>query len=105
VAATPPLKATPSTIRFGHVQTITGARWPVIEFCRPKVLLTLHSAQNVFTIGTARIRTNGTFTRPWTPRRSRVGAGRWRLVARQRCESGKDGSTIFRKRSVAIRIR
>jgi hypothetical protein len=50
------------------------------------------------------VRTDGTFRRRWTPRRSRVGAGRWRLVVRMRCESGQDGSPVIVRKSRAIRI-
>jgi hypothetical protein len=34
-----------------------------------------------------------------------VGPGRWQLVARMRCESGKDGSVVWARASVALRIR
>ena len=49
--------------------------------------LQLESDQNVFKIGSANVRTNGRFTRRWTPRRAKVGA------------------PIIVKRSRAIRIR
>jgi hypothetical protein len=101
----PRVSATPSSVRFGHVQTVSGHQWPVIEFCRRTVRLTLRSAQNAVDLGTARVRDNGTFTRRWTPRRSQVGAGAWKVVVRLRCESGKDGSTRFVRRSVPVTIR
>jgi hypothetical protein len=101
----PRVSATPGTVRFGHQQTISGHQWPVIEFCRKTVRLTLRSPQNSVGLGTARVRANGTFTKHWTPRRARVGAGRWQVEASLRCESGKDGSTIFTRRSVPVRIR
>jgi hypothetical protein len=99
------ITVTPTTVRFGHLQTVTGKGWPVIEFCERRVRLSLESDQNVFKIGRARVKTNGRFRRSWTPRRARVGAGRWRLVVRMRCESGNDGSTVIVRRSRAIRIR
>ena len=34
-----------------------------------------------------------------------IGAGRWRVVARMRCESGKDGSVVPVRRSAPLRIR
>jgi hypothetical protein len=33
-----------------------------------------------------------------------VGAGRWRVVARLRCESGQDGSANFITRRAGLRI-
>lgn len=104
-AAAPRLSAQPNPVRFGHQLTIRGQGWPVIEFCRRHVRLSLRSDQNAVVIATARIGDDGRFVKRWTPRRSAVGAGRWRLVARLRCESGKDGSTIFTRRSVGVRIR
>ena len=105
VIASQTISVAPATVRFGHEQTVKGKDWPVIEFCQRKVRLQLESDQNVFKIGSANVRTNGRFTRRWTPRRAKVGAGRWRLVVRMRCESGRDGSPIIVKRSRAIRIR
>ena len=104
-ASGPGLSASPNPISFGQTQTITGKRWPVIEFCKQRVRLTLQSAQNEYFVGHALIKSNGRFVRRWVPKRSNVGAGRWKLTARLRCESGKDGSTVFVRRSVNIRIR
>jgi hypothetical protein len=104
-AAAPHLAAAPNPVNFGQVLTIEGKGWPVIEFCQRRVRLSLVSAQNSFVIGTVRIRDSGRFTRHWTPRRSKVGAGRWKLVARLRCESGEDGSPVFTRRSLRLRIR
>jgi hypothetical protein len=98
------IAVSPASVRFNHLQTVTGTGWPVIEFCQRRVRLSLESAQNVFKIGTAEVRTNGGFSRRWRPRASRVGAGRWKLVVRMRCESGQDGSPIVVRRSKAIRI-
>jgi hypothetical protein len=108
--ATPALAAqsitvSPTTVRFGHLQTVAGKDWPVIEFCERRVRLSLESDQNAFRIGRARVDENGRFRRRWTPLRSKVGAGRWRLVVRMRCESGQDGSPIIVRRSRAVRIR
>jgi hypothetical protein len=102
--AAPRLTAAPSTVRFGQALTIRGTGWPVIEFCRRTVRLSLKSAQNAFVIKRVRVRRSGRFTTSWVPRRSRVGAGSWRLVARMRCESGEDGSTVFVRRVVPVRI-
>jgi hypothetical protein len=99
------VSATPSTVRFGHVQTVSGHQWAVNEFCRRTVRLTLRSAAGSVPLGTARVRDNGTFTRHWTPRRATVRAGTWKVEASLRCESGKDGSAIFLRRTVSVKIR
>jgi hypothetical protein len=104
-AAATTLSASPNPVRFGHQLTITGRHWPVNEFCHRGVRLALKSAQNSYTIGVATIGTNGRFTRHFTPRRSRIGAGRWTLIARERCESGQDGSAVFVRRTTPLRIR
>jgi hypothetical protein len=106
VVASQTISVSPATVRFNHVQTVEGKDWPVIEFCQRTVRLRLESSsQNAFKIGTAKVKADGTFRRRWTPRRSKVGAGRWKLVVRMHCESGKDGSTVTVKRSRPIRIR
>lgn len=104
-AAGPTLGASPNPVRFGQTVTIKGRGWPVIEFCERRVRLSLQSTQNAFGIGRARVRDNGRFTRRWTPDPAKVGPGRWTLVARLRCESGKNGSPFFVRRSLALRIR
>jgi hypothetical protein len=104
LGARPRLAATPRHVHFGQQQLISGHQWAVIEFCRRTVRVVLVSAQNRVDLGTARVRANGTFTRRWTPRRSKVGAGSWHVRVTQRCESGKDGSTNFTRRAIPIRI-
>ena len=101
----PTLSARPNPVNFGQTVVITGRRWPVIEFCSRNVRLSLRSAQNAFPLGTKRVRLNGRFRFEWVPRKAKVGAGRWRVVARMRCESGKDGSPVPVRRSAALRIR
>jgi hypothetical protein len=103
-AAGPALRVAPKTVAFGHTVHISGRHWPVIEFCRPRVHLSLRSAQNVVPIATVRIRSSGRWRTTWVPRRARVGAGTWRLVARQSCESGEDGSPNPVRRRVTITI-
>jgi hypothetical protein len=100
----PRLSVTPRDVHFGQQQLVSGHQWAVIEFCRRSVRVELVSAQNRVDLGTARIRPNGTFSRTWTPRRSTVGAGRWKVRATQRCESGKDGSAIYVRRALPIRV-
>jgi hypothetical protein len=99
------LSAAPNPVDFGETVVITGKRWPVIEFCSRTVRLSLRSAQNAFPLGTKRVRLNGRFRFEWIPRRAKVGAGRWRVVARMRCESGDDGSPVPVRRSAPLRIR
>jgi hypothetical protein len=103
--AAPRLTAMPNPARFGRVVTVRGRGWPVIEFCARRVRISLQSDQNAFVLGFAPVRASGRFTFRWTPRRAEVGAGSWRVVARMRCESGKDGSTVFVRRAVPLRIR
>jgi hypothetical protein len=55
-------------------------------------------------IGFVRVRDNGRFTRRFTPRSGRIGAGPWRVAARLRCESGEDGSANFITRKRSLRI-
>ena len=96
--------ASPRPVHFGQTLTVRGSGWPVIEFCRRKVKLTLTTSQQAFRIGAARVSDEGRFTFRWVPRRSKVGKGLWRLRVRMRCESGKDGSTIYRRASLRFRI-
>ena len=103
-AAPPFLKVTPKRIHLGETTTITGSQWPVIEFCKRRVRLRLESDQNAVLIGFTRIKDNGRFTRTFTPQQGQIGAGRWRVVARLRCESGEDGSANFITRKRKLRI-
>jgi hypothetical protein len=100
----PHLSVSPSTVHLGHQVTIKGTQWPVIEFCKRRVRLRLETSQNAVLIGFAHVKDNGRFTRHFTPRKSKVGAGKWRVVARLRCESGEDGSANFITRRKALRI-
>jgi hypothetical protein len=104
--AAPPLllSVAPQTVRLDGEVTIRGREWPVIEFCRRRLRLRLESDQNAVLIGFVRIRDNGRFTRRWTPESGEIGPGRWRVVARLRCESGEDGSPNFITRRRALRI-
>ena len=104
-AAPPPLlSVSPQTVRLDEEVTIRGREWPVIEFCRRRVRLRLESDQNAVLIGFARIRDNGRFTRRWTPESGEIGPGRWRIVARLRCESGDTGEPNFITRKRRLRI-
>ena len=102
--ADPRVTAQPNPIPFGEKQTVEGRGWPVIEFCSHTVRLSLRSDQNAFRIGTDRVGLKGRFRFTWIPRRRDVGRGDWTLVARMRCESGKDGSPNPVRATTPIRI-
>jgi hypothetical protein len=104
-AAKQSITASPNPVEFGQTLVVTGKGWPVIEFCSRTVRLSLRSDQNAFRIGLVRVGDRGRFRFEWIPRRTKVGPGRWQLVARMRCESGKDGSVVWARASVALRIR
>jgi hypothetical protein len=104
-AAKQSITASPNPVEFGQTLVVTGKGWPVIEFCSRTVRLSLRSDQKAFRIGLVRVSDRGRFRFEWIPRRTRVGPGRWQLVARMRCESGRDGSVVWARASVALRIR
>src|SRR3712207_6177045 len=85
------ITASPQTVSRTAVQTVHGFGWPVIEFCSRTVRVSVRSAQNAAPVAQRRIRENGRFTFRWIPDNRNVGPGTRRLVARVRCESGKDG--------------
>jgi hypothetical protein len=99
------ISATPRTVSRADVQTVRGRGWPVIEFCSRTIRVAVRSAQNLVPIAQRHIRANGRFSFRWIPRNRNVGRGSWRLVARMRCESGKDGSTVFTRASTRITVR
>jgi hypothetical protein len=104
-AASPPyVSVSPQIVHLDDPVTIRGRQWPVIEFCKRRVRLRLESDQNAVLIGFVRIRDNGRFRRVWTPESGEIGPGRWRIVARLRCESGEDGSPNFITRRKRLRI-
>src|SRR5215218_8774595 len=94
-----------SVINSADVQTVRGRGWPVIEFCSRTVRVFVRSAQNSAPIAQRHVSDSGRFRFRWIPDNRNVGPGRWTLVARMRCESGKDGSTFFVRARTAIRIR
>jgi hypothetical protein len=104
-AARQSIAASPNPVHYGQTLVVTGKGWPVIEFCSRTVRLSLRSDQNAFRIGTVRVGDRGRFRFNWIPRRAKVGTGRWQLIARMRCESGKDGSSVPTRASVPLRIR
>jgi hypothetical protein len=98
------IAASPNPVHFGETLTITGKGWPVIEFCSRTVRFSLRSAQNSVHLGATKVGTRGRLRFKWTPRRAKVGPGRWTLRARMNCESGNDGSVVPMRASLALRI-
>ena len=98
------ISASPRTIATTDIQTVRGRGWPVIEFCSRTVRFFVRSAQNSAPVTQRHVRDSGRFTFRWIPQNKNIGAGSWRLVARMRCESGRDGSTFFVRASTRITI-
>jgi hypothetical protein len=102
--------ATPKAISRGQTLTLGGSGWGVIEYCKPRVTLTLKRAAPLhdLAIATVNLRTDplrrGTFSASWVVPAS-VHSGRRTIVATQRCESGKNGRTILVTRSTSLRVR
>jgi hypothetical protein len=101
----PRVIADPAVVDSNAIQTVRGRNWPVIEFCSRTVRVSVRSTQNSAPIAQRHVSDAGRFRFRWIPDNKNIGPGRWRLVARMRCESGKDGSTFFVRASTAIRIR
>ncbi len=99
------ITADPVKVNQNAVQTVRGRNWPVIEFCSRTVRVSVRSAQNSAPIAQRHVSDSGRFRFRWIPKNKNVGPGRWRLVARMRCESGKDGSTNIVRASTLIRVR
>jgi hypothetical protein len=103
-AAAPRIAATPQTVARNAIQTVHGRGWPVIEFCSRTIRVSVRSAQNAAPIAQRHIRDDGTFTFRWIPKNKNIGRGTWTMVARMRCESGRDGSTFFVRATRRITI-
>jgi hypothetical protein len=104
-APNPSMRVAPSEIAQGNSFTATGTHWPVIEFCEREIRFSLHSAQNAFRIGKAKVTRRGKFNFTYVVKASKVGKGKWTLQAKQRCESGNDGSPTPIIVSAPIKIR
>jgi hypothetical protein len=104
-AGGPKVTADPIRVDSNAIQTVRGRNWPVIEFCSRTVRVSVRSAQNSAPIAQRHVSDTGRFRFRWSPQNKNVGPGRWRLVARMRCESGEDGSTMFVTASTLIRVR
>jgi hypothetical protein len=103
-ATDPTVGVSPKRVGTDAVQTVRGSHWPVIEFCSRTVRVSVRGAQNAVPIGRVRVRDDGTFRLRYIPRKRTIGPGDWRLVARMRCESGKDGSPVPVRATVSIRV-
>jgi hypothetical protein len=104
-AAAPSITASPRTVARNAIQTVHGHGWPVIEFCSRTVRVYVKSPQNVAPIAQRHIAADGSFTFRWVPKNKNIGRGDWTMVAKMRCESGKDGSTHFVRATKPITIR
>jgi hypothetical protein len=104
-AAGPRITASPKTVKRAEIQTVRGFDWPLIEFCSRTIRVSVRSAQNAVPIAQRHTGDDGTFRFRWTPKNRHIGRGDWTLVARMRCESGKDGSTIYLTRRTSITIK
>ena len=101
----PRITADPVVVDSDAIQVVRGRNWPVIEFCSRTIRVSVRSPQNSAPIAQRHVSDTGRFRFRWIPDNKNIGPGRWRLVARMRCESGKDGSTFFVRASTLIRIR
>ena len=102
--AAPRITATPKTVKRADIQTVRGFDWPQIEFCSRTIRVSVRSAQNAAPIAQRHVADTGRFRFRWIPKNKNIGRGDWTLVARMRCESGKDGSTVFLTRRTRITI-
>jgi len=98
------ISADPVRVDRADAQTVRGRGWPVIEFCSRTVRVSVVSAQNSAPIAQRHVSDTGRFSFRWIPDNKNVAPGRWRLVAKMRCESGRDGSTFFTRASRLIRV-
>jgi hypothetical protein len=103
-AAAQHITASPKTVKRTAIQTVRGNGWPVIEFCSRTIRVFVKSPQNVAPIAQRHIGADGRFTFRWVPKNKNVGRGDWTLVAKMRCESGKDGSTHFVRATTPITV-
>jgi len=104
-AGDPVITADPIRVDHDQIQVVRGRNWPVIEFCSRTVRVSVRSPQNAAVIAQRHVRDTGRFRFRWIPDNKNIAPGRWTLVARMRCESGKDGSTFFVRATRLIRIR
>ena len=97
--------ASPQTVVPGRVVRFHGQHWGTGEFC-PKAQVTLMvkagMGQLGIFVGQAKVRSDGSWKVRWqTPADEQIGTS-LTILAREYCESGKDGSTIAVERTVKI---
>jgi hypothetical protein len=86
LAATPRVTLSPASGPKGVRVVVRGSGWAQIEFCKPRVILAVDDA----VVARALLDGHGRFAVRW--RIPDLARGSHRVVATQRCESGKDGS-------------
>lgn len=102
--------ASPPAVSRGARVTIRGSGWGVIEFCKPRVTLTLRRSVPLapLAIATVPLRTaaatSGTFATTWKVPLT-VHSGLRTIVATQRCESGKNGAVNLITRTTSLRVK
>jgi hypothetical protein len=97
-AATPRVTLTPSTGAKGTRVVIRGSGWAQIEFCKPRVVLAVDDV--IF--ARAVLDGHGRFAVRWHI--PDFAHGTHRVLATQRCESGKDGSPRPVTRHADLRV-
>jgi hypothetical protein len=97
-AAPPRVTLTPAAAAKGKRVVVRGTGWAQIEFCRPRVILAVDGV--VF--ARAVLDGRGRFALRW--RLPDLARGTHRVVATQRCESGKDGSPLPVTRHADLRV-
>jgi hypothetical protein len=108
-ASGPSLTVSPRKARRGQAVMLRGSGWYVIEFCAPRVTLTLRRSPPLAPLLIARVplrtgaRTSGTFSASWTVPRS-VHRGRRTILAKQRCHSGRTGAALLVTRSSTLLV-
>jgi hypothetical protein len=108
-ATAPSVTVSPRTTRRGQAVKLRGAGWYVIEFCAPRVTLTLRRSPSLGPLLIARVplrtgvRTSGTFSTSWIVPRS-AHRGLRTILATQHCKSGRTGATVLVTRSTTIRV-
>src|SRR3954468_20305635 len=97
-AASPRVTLTPAAGLKGKRIVVRGTGWAQIEFCKPRVILAVDDV--VF--ARALLDGTGRFAVRW--RIPDFAKGTHRIVATQRCESGKDGSPRPVTRHADLRV-
>jgi hypothetical protein len=97
-AAPPKVTLTPASGKAGTRIVVRGVGWAQIEFCKPRVILSV----NDVVFARALLDDHGRFAVRW--RIPDFARGKHRVFATQRCESGEDGSPRPVTRHVDLRV-